>query len=475
MAPTTTSLAPAPVPASTTPTTPAARSSWRRWLVAFVILLAVGGATAGVLLWSPWMHAKGPADDTPEYHLQQARMALEQRDFESARSHLQHCLEAWPFGSEIVYLMAQTCRRMDDDKGWQTYLPVARLLQWPMDDLQEELRLHEAQTGDIWSVNESLEAELDDAPRDREILIREALCKGYLDNDVPRRASDIAEAWLNHWPNDWEAWMYHGRAYQEGTMFNQAIPDFKKALEIKPDCATARLWLAEVLLQLQQFEQSQEQFRIYLDQHPVTVECLWGLAKTQYQLGQHEAASATLKRVTDKDPNYVPALLLRAKLIQAEHPKEALALLRRAIKLRPNMTDLLHNLILALHQLAGQIKGAEAEAQMYQRRLDQRQPVITEIEKRRMQLLKEPDNLDLRFEIGKRFLKLGDEEEAAHWFQTILFMDPNHRPTCEALAEYWEQHGNPSKAAHYRRKAGDQSGGRTAMPSAKSHSSSNTP
>jgi tetratricopeptide (TPR) repeat protein len=237
-------------------------------------------------------------------------------------------------------------------------------------------------------------------------------------------------------------------------------------LEIKPDEGQPRLWLADTMLQLRLFDQAEEQYRTYLEEQSPTVDALWGLAQCQYQLGQHEDAAATLKKVTDKDPNHVPALLVRAKLIQAQRPREALSYLRQAVKLRPNMRDVLHNLVIALHQIAGQEKGAEAEAQMYQRRFDESEALLKQIAQLRMKLLKEADNLDLRCDIGKLYLQL-DEEEAAHWFQSILYMDPNHRPTCQVLADYWEKHGNPSKAAHFRRKAGAEPVGKAAPPNTK--------
>lgn len=407
------------------------------------------GLAGGLYWWAPWHHADAVASDSPQWHLDQARQALVKRDFEQARAHLRHCLEAWPFGAEIHYLMAQTCRRMNDYSAWEDFLTRARILQWNEDDIALEMRLHEAQAGDIWEVEDQLNAELDDAPPEQEVLIREALIKGYLENDMPRRAAELSHEWLTRSPSDWEGWLYRGRTYQQGTLFEKAIADFEKVLSLKPEEGHARLWLGETLLSMQQFEQAEDAYQTYLKQHEPDVGALWGLAKCQYQLGQHEAANQTLQQLAKIEPTNVPALLLRAKLIQASEPKKALALLEEAVKLRPNETDLLHNLILALQQL-----GQTAEADKYQRRLDARKPLVSELQKLRMQLVKESQNLDLRCDIAKLYLQLGNEEEAAHYFQTILFMDPNHRPTCLALADYWEDHGNTSKAAHYRHKAG---------------------
>jgi Tfp pilus assembly protein PilF len=51
-------------------------------------------------------------------------------------------------------------------------------------------------------------------------------------------------------------------------------------------------------------------------------------------------------------------------------------------------------------------------------------------------------------------LELGSEKEAMTWFQTVFFIDPGHRPTHLALADYWSKHGEPQQAAYHRRRAG---------------------
>jgi thioredoxin-like negative regulator of GroEL len=90
------------------------------------------------------------------------------------------------------------------------------------------------------------------------------------------------------------------------------------------------------------------------------------------------------------------------------------------------------------------------EAQKYEQRRKDQMSKMDELIKLRQQLLKDSENLDLRFQMASLHLQLGDDEEAAHWFQTILWIDPTHRPTFRALADYWQKKGNPTRANHYR-------------------------
>jgi hypothetical protein len=55
-------------------------------------------------------------------------------------------------------------------------------------------------------------------------------------------------------------------------------------------------------------------------------------------------------------------------------------------------------------------------------------------------------------------MKLGRDAEATHWFQGILWKDPGHLPTLNALTDFYEKKGNRRMADYYRRKAKSASG-----------------
>jgi Tfp pilus assembly protein PilF len=50
-------------------------------------------------------------------------------------------------------------------------------------------------------------------------------------------------------------------------------------------------------------------------------------------------------------------------------------------------------------------------------------------------------------------LELEQEKEASDWFQTVFYIDPNHRPSHLALADYWAKHGRPQQADYHRRRS----------------------
>jgi hypothetical protein len=54
------------------------------------------------------------------------------------------------------------------------------------------------------------------------------------------------------------------------------------------------------------------------------------------------------------------------------------------------------------------------------------------------------------YEIGALLLRIHREPQGIHWLTEALDRDPNHRPSHRLLAEYFETHGEPDRAAVHR-------------------------
>src|SRR5438874_9512152 len=195
-----------------------------------------------------------------------------------------------------------------------------------------------------------------------------------------------------------------------------------------------------------------EHFLIYLKARPDDPDGLIGLAKCQYSLGQVESARSTLDQLLQKDDKHGVALLTRAQLEQCEAPEEALPWLRRAEAVAPNEYEILHNLALVMRVL-----HRNQEAEQYQQRMKDRQNKVRQLTELQMRLIRESsdkkDTLDLRYQIGLLNLELGKPQEAEHWFQTVLWIDPDHAPTLRTLADQWEKRGDHERAAKLRARA----------------------
>jgi tetratricopeptide (TPR) repeat protein len=413
----------------------------------FFLLLLI--PLIGLLIYwlDPWRWRAGPPDGAARLHWQEAQSALESREYALAKAHLEQALEANPLNAQAQFVMAQTCRRMDDPSGWSAHLRKAVVLGWPQNQIQLELRLKEAQTANTWNVEAGLVEELNSRTPEQAIIL-EALVKGYLENDRFKDAHRLAETWVHDHPEDWQARLYRGRAFQQGVFFQQAITDYESVLEAKPDQPQAQLWVAETLISDRQYAPALEYYQAFVrahPDHPESLQALLGVANCRYSLGEVDAARNVLDEILSKRKDYTAALLLRAQLEQSQSPEGALPWLMRAEATAPNDQQVLQLLVLALRAL-----NRPKEAEKYQRRLDERKPKLEELIKLKTRLLQDAENVDLRFQIAKLYLAVGEEDESAHWFQTVLWIDPAHRPTFQALADYWQKKGNLTLATHFR-------------------------
>jgi tetratricopeptide (TPR) repeat protein len=425
------------------------RGSFSLWLAETVLIIVLLGSL--LLLWQldPWGWRRGSQNEQAASQWQQALNSIEIRDFSEAKSHLARCLEISPFNAEAQFLMAQTCRRADDAEGWFHHLGHAQALLWPLDQIELEQRLAEAQFGNIWGVEDRLRQEVRQAPPFAKVMIVEAMIKGFLDNERPKEAYRLGRAWTEDYPDDWVGWLLLARTCQLGALSSEAIEDYQRSLELKSDQPQTHLWLADTLLSQAEFDKAEVHYQTYLQSHPDDPDGLIGLARCQYSLGQVDLARTTLDQLLSRHEKHALGLLTRAQLEQAEAPERALPWLRRAEVIAPNEPEILHNLALVLTAL-----NRKQEAEKYEQRMKDRQVKFRQLMELQMQLVGGTTNaLEMRYQIGLLNLELGKPQEAVHWFQTVLWIDPNHRPTLQTLADYWEKRGDARRAADLRARA----------------------
>jgi tetratricopeptide (TPR) repeat protein len=444
-----------PGPAQERPPAPPSglwRTPPRRAAVLALALLGLG--FVGGLVAAYYFRPSGPPEADPGYQWQQARRALESGDFVLAKSHLDRCLEAWPANAEAHFLQARTCRRAGDVDGWQRHLHLAERLQWDKADVDLERLLMRVQSGDVWGAEDTLIGYLNSSHPD-EVLILEALVKGYLEIYSFSDALEWADVWIKRHPeDDWLPRLYRGRARHLAHALHLAIADYERVLEVKPDRAEAHLWLAAALTLDGRFQEALAHYHVYLPGHPDDPAALLGVAECLFSVGDTTAARAALDDLFARSNDDPGGLLLRAKLeLGAGSPREALAWLRRAEAAAPQEVDVNQTLALTFREL-----GDGAEAEKYQGKVKELDQAYRRVEGMRKEILKDPDNVSLRYEAGVLLLQLGREDEAGRWFRGLLRLDPDHRPTHRALAELFQKQGDARRAEYHRRRAGGEGG-----------------
>jgi tetratricopeptide (TPR) repeat protein len=126
---------------------------------------------------------------------------------------------------------------------------------------------------------------------------------------------------------------------------DEAITQFKKALEIKPDYADACFNLGTVYLQQARMDEAIEQFQKTLEIKPGYAEAHYDLGLVYLQEGRMEDASAQFQKTLEIKPDHAKAQNnLGAAFLQQGRMEEALAQFQKALAIRPDNVEIQNNL-----------------------------------------------------------------------------------------------------------------------------------
>jgi TolB-like protein/DNA-binding winged helix-turn-helix (wHTH) protein/Flp pilus assembly protein TadD len=146
--------------------------------------------------------------------------------------------------------------------------------------------------------------------------------------------------------------------------FEGAEREFRRAIELNPNYATAHHWYAHLLMQIGRTDESLEQARLATELDPLSPFVNQGLARQYYLSRQYDKAIAQCQVVLQMDSTYLPA---RTQLALAYEQKgmlgDAVAALEQARRSAGEKTDLpmVHALLAHAYALAGRRADAQSE------------------------------------------------------------------------------------------------------------------
>jgi tetratricopeptide (TPR) repeat protein len=407
---------------------PLRQHPWRVVLVLGVLVALAGG---GVVLWA-------------RYQWQAAAEALTRDDLGHARTHLAWCLRFWPNDPSVHLLAARTARRQDDLDEAARHLAECRRLQGVSPDNALEWALLRAQQGDLeadavlWA-----RAELDgpEVP-----LILESLAKGYLATFRLTEALDAVDHLLQRGPEHCTGHFLRGTIVEGLGRPEDALAEYRKALDLDPWSDSARRRLAASLHSLGNAREAAAHYETLRRRLGDDSEVLLGLARCR--LDAHDLAEAgdLLDAVLARHPDDVAALVERGRVaFQADGAAAAEPWLQRAVACGPH--DLEAQRLLLLY-LEAQDKRTEAHECLA--RLSEIEADHTRSNALMLQVLESPHDPALRCEIGTLLLRNGRPAQGVQWLFTALKEDPHYGPAHAALADYYDRTGRPELGAAHR-------------------------
>jgi tetratricopeptide (TPR) repeat protein len=409
----------------------------RRWaaLLAVLTFLGLAGWLGGRHLWA-------------QHHLRAAEQALGRYDFPEALDHLERCLRFWPNDGRTRLLAAGAARRADLLERAEEHLGQCESAGVTPETTLERAMLR-AQQGDLADVELPLQRLIREEHADT-VPIIEALAQGYLQVARVGHAQRALDDLLKHAPGHPWAHFWRGKAHELSNTA-QALADYREAARLAPHRAVFRLRLAQVLLLTSRPAEARPHFEQLLRDSPTDADVLLGAARCLRELGEPARALEYSDTLLRDHPDHAEAWAERGRACSDQgNAGEALRCLRRAFELNPHSYPIAFALFV---ELRGQGNTQQARV------ISQRAEALKRDEDRLLELMRRNGtqprpSAAVRHEIATILQRTGAEAVALRWFLAALQADPNHRPTHEALAEWYQRQGNAEEAAYHRDRAG---------------------
>jgi tetratricopeptide (TPR) repeat protein len=383
-----------------------------------------------------------------ERHLRAAQQAAERRDFAQAREHLAVCLEIMPGSGPVRFLAARTARRAGDLDLAQEHLRACARLGFEPRSVEIEWALLAAKRGHfaeqepfLWPL---VEQDHPDMP-----VILEVLIDGYIQHYRMLRALRCLDLYLEGEPENVQAWLGRGWVCERLFYWADVVQSYRRAVELDPENEPARLRLAKALTVTGPPDEAAAEFEALRQGRPDDVEVLLGLARCRRQQGRLDDAGRLLDELTSRHPQEDAVLRERGRLaLDTGDPAGAEKWLRKAVAKSPHDREARYDLYQCLKQ-----QSKEKEAQESLSIFERLDADLKRIDWLTRQMQKTPYDPELYHEAGVLCLRNGSAEEGVRWLRLALRYDPRHRPSHQALADYFQSAGRLDLAAQHRQLA----------------------
>lgn len=290
-----------------------------------------------------------------------------------------------------------------------------------------------------------------------------ALTRGRLPSATFAGAEPLLNRWCALAPDDAAPFklrmdFYHRQARAASAaaealrLTRAALVDGQHVLTLDPrDDSVAQevIWL---LMQVERFDEADERCRACLQRRPNDPWLTYLLAKISHSRGQATQAQVLLDALLLQHPLFARGLLLRAALHnEAGEPERAVGLLRQLLAFD--------------HTLRNETRYQLSLALARSGKTDEARRVMAEVQKHNLDHILAttpmPDTSAMKLHKAEVLLAVDCADEGLQLLTELLEHEPYLIAAHQLLAVYYEQHGQPERAAQHRHKAnGPKSPGR---------------
>ena len=157
-----------------------------------------------------------------------------------------------------------------------------------------------------------------------------------------------------------------GRAYADNTLFDEALPELRMAVEADPKSIPARLELAKTLIGMRDNTPAEKELRAILAMNPAQPDAAYYLGGLLVQQGREDESLPLLELSRAAHPDaWGSYYYLGRAWMQKQQPAKAAPLLEKASQLNPDQVAVWFQLARA-YQSLGQTEKAKAARQRHQ-------------------------------------------------------------------------------------------------------------
>jgi tetratricopeptide (TPR) repeat protein len=364
------------------------------------------------------------------------------REYERAQVPLSRWLAKQPRSGEAYYYKAWQALALNQPQQAVQAVDNARKLGFDPGLIDCLTAIYDSRADRFGQAEPVLEQAFVAQTEPQEMVAKE-LARIYLSTYRLDRAALAIERWRGLAPEDPQPCLWSNEiASRSNAETAILIQNYRAALDRDPNLDKARLGLAQQLSKDRRFDEAEQEFRAFLQRNPNNTAALLGLGRNAFQQGDIEQANQFFTSALETNPRDTEALKELGQLdLRLGRLQKACEHLKLLSQLAPFDHEVRYSYAQAL-KLAGDESQSRIElAQAAQLRKEHDQVVQL-----RYGVLKNPRDLNTRFQVAKWMIEHGHEDEGLKWTKEILRADPRHAPTHRVLADYYEKHGEPGLA-----------------------------
>jgi len=259
---------------------------------------------------------------------------------------------------------------------------------------------------------------------------RRLLAATYYDIGAMRQAVFHLLEIAKQAPDDPRPHRLMGLINKDYEKYEDAIAAYRESLRRgleQPEKNEVQAELAECLIELLKYEEALEALRNSLPSASV----LTLKARCHFDQQDLDKAESLVERSIELDPDYLPAMLLKGRLaLETDRASEAVEILAQAVELSPGDFQA-HFQLAKAYQAVGQKEFAEKHFE----RMQELRALRERFSKLHTLAVDNPQDAELRYQLGVVAVELGKPELARTWFVATLGLNPKHTGALKALQE----------------------------------------